>query len=60
MSLMTVTEVAQFLGVQEIRVQRLEREHLLNAKEKDASGEPLFDRTDVEKYKEFAERIGGI
>lgn len=60
MSLMTVSEVAEFLGVQEIRVERLERESLLTAKEKDPSGAPLFDRADVEKYKEFAERIGGI
>lgn len=60
MSLMTVSEVAEFLGVQEIRVERLEREHLLTAKEKDAQGGPLFAREDVEKYKEFAERIGGI
>ena len=60
MSLMTVSEVAQFLGVQDIRVERLEREHLLNAKDRDASGAPMFDRTDVEKYKELAERLGGI
>lgn len=60
MSLMTVAEVAEFLGVQEIRVERLEREHLLNAKEKDAAGAPLFDKTAVEKYKELAARLGGI
>lgn len=60
MSLMTVAEVAEFLGVQAIRVERLEREHLLNAKEKDAAGSPLFDKTDVEKYKELAARLGGI
>lgn len=60
MSLMTVSEVAQFLGVQEIRVERLEREHLLNAKDKDASGAPLFDSTDVKKYKELSDRLGGI
>lgn len=60
MSLMTVSEVAEYLGVQEIRVERLEREHLLNAKEKDATGKPMFDRVDVEKYKELAERLGGI
>lgn len=58
--MMTVTEVAEFLGVQEIRVERLEREHLLTSKDKTDDGKPLFDRTDVEKYKEFAERIGGI
>lgn len=60
MSLMTVAEVADYLGVKAIRVERLEREHLLNAKEKDASGNPLFDKIDVEKYKELAERLGGI
>ncbi|WJG09140.1 helix-turn-helix domain-containing protein [Aliiglaciecola sp. LCG003] len=60
MSLMSVTEVAEFLGVQELRVERLERESLLISKDKDAEGKPLFDKSDVEKYKEFAERIGGI
>ncbi len=60
MSLMTVSEVAEFLGVQELRVERLERESLLIAKDKDANDKPLFDRTDVEKYKELAERLGGI
>lgn len=60
MSLMTVSEVAEFLGVKEIRVERLERESLLIAKEKDAKGSPMFDRDDVEKYKVLAERLGGI
>ncbi|GAB5381881.1 MAG: hypothetical protein Alis3KO_30650 [Aliiglaciecola sp.] len=60
MSLMTVSEVAEFLGVKELRVERLERESLLISKDKDGEGKPLFDKTDVEKYKEFAERIGGI
>lgn len=60
MSLMSVTEVAEFLGVQEIRVERLERESLLIAKEKDESGKPLFAKDDVVRYKELAERLGGI
>lgn len=60
MALMSVNEVAQFLGVQDVRVERLEREHLLVAKSKDNDGKPLFEREDVEKYKTFAERIGGI
>lgn len=60
MSLMTVAEVAEFLGVQDVRVERLERESLLIAKDKDAENKPLFDKEDVEKYKSFAERIGGI
>ena len=60
MSLMSVAEVAEFLGVQAVRVERLERESLLLAKEKDEEGKPLFDSEDVEKYKTFAERLGGI
>lgn len=60
MSLMTVSEVAEFLGVKELRVERLEREHLLISKDKDDDGKPLFAREDVEKYKAFAEKIGGI
>jgi len=57
---MTVTEVAEYLSVQDLRVQRLERESLLLSKDKDADGNPLFDKTDVEKYKELAERLGGL
>lgn len=60
MSLMSVSEVAEFLGVQEARVLRLERESLLIAKEKDDSDAPLFDNGDVTRYKELAERLGGL
>lgn len=60
MSLMTVKEVAEYLGVQEIRVERLERESLLVARERDASDNPLFDSGDVENYKKLAERLGGL
>ena len=49
MSLMTVKEVAAFLGVQEVRVERLERESLLVSKDKDTDGNPLFDSGDVER-----------
>jgi DNA-binding transcriptional MerR regulator len=57
---MTVAEVAEFLGVKDVRVNRLEREHLLNAADKDPDGKPLFDKADVEKYKEIALRLGGL
>ena len=60
MSLMTVEQVSAFLGVQDVRVERLERESLLPAAEKDAGGNPLFDKETVEKYKELAERFGGL
>jgi phage terminase Nu1 subunit (DNA packaging protein) len=60
MALMTLTEVATFLGVQEARVARLERESLLVAKERTESDEPMFDDQDVTKYKKLAERLGGI
>ena len=60
MALMSVTEVAEFLEVQESRVQRLAREHLLISKENGPNGEPLFDQSDVSKYKELAERLGGL
>jgi len=60
MSLMTIDEVAEFLGVKDVRVIRLEREHLLNAADKDPEGKPLFDKDDVEKYKEIALRLGGL
>ncbi|MGJ8681006.1 helix-turn-helix domain-containing protein [Paraglaciecola sp.] len=60
MSLMTVAQVAEFLGVQDVRVERLERESLLISADKDASGNPLFEKDAVEKYKVLAERLGGI
>lgn len=60
MSLMSVAEVADFLSVQEVRVLRLERESLLIATEKNADDQPLFDQDVVTKYKELAERLGGI
>ena len=60
MSLMTVAEVAEFLGVQDVRVERLERESLLIAEQKDENGKPLFDSGAVEKYKILAERLGGL
>ena len=60
MALMTVAQVAEFLGVQTVRVERLEREHLLVAKDKDEGGNALFDEDDVKKYQELAKRLGGI
>lgn len=60
MALMTIAQVAEFLGVQDVRVERLEREHLLIAKDKDENGAPLFDEDDVKRYKTLAERIGGL
>ncbi|QHJ12738.1 hypothetical protein FX988_02996 [Paraglaciecola mesophila] len=60
MSVMTVEEVANFLGVEAIRVERLERESLLIAVDKDEQDRPLFNAKDVEKYKVLAERLGGL
>ena len=60
MSLMTLEQVAEFLGVKNLRVERLERESLLPAADKDADGSPLFDTKSVEKYKVLAERLGGL
>ncbi|MEE2001808.1 helix-turn-helix domain-containing protein [Alkalimonas sp. MEB108] len=60
MSLMSVDEVAEFLGVQSIRVERLARENLLVTSEKDEQGKPLFKKEDVERYKVLAERLGGL
>jgi hypothetical protein len=60
MSLMSVEQVAEFLNVQDVRVERLERESLLPAADKDADGRPLFANEAVEKYKVLAERLGGL
>ena len=42
MSLMSVSEVAEFLGVKDVRIERLERENLLISKDKSDDGKPLF------------------
>jgi len=60
MALMTVTEVAVHLAIQDIRVERLARENLLVVAGKDDNGKPLFDEEDVKRYKILAERLGGI
>ena len=60
MALMTVAQVAEFLGVQVARVERLERESLLMSKDKAEDGGALFDENDVNRYKELAARLGGI
>ncbi len=57
---MSVAEVAEFLKVSELRVERLARERLLISKSADAGGKPMFEKGDVQRYKTLAERIGGI
>jgi len=58
--LMSVADVAAFLKVSELRVERLAREHLLVSKGADGNGRPCFARGDVERYKKLAERLGGL
>ena len=60
MSLMTVSEVANYLGVQEARVTRLERERLLVSSPDSDADNPMFEKDAVAKYKELAERLGGL
>ncbi|MEI5640578.1 MULTISPECIES: helix-turn-helix domain-containing protein [unclassified Pseudoalteromonas] len=60
MTPMTTQQVAEFLDVKIERVRRLARENLLVAKDTDGNGEPIFDKSDVEKYKELAKRLGGL
>ncbi|WP_435276491.1 helix-turn-helix domain-containing protein [Psychrobium sp. nBUS_13] len=57
--LLTVDQVAEFLGISDSRVRRLARESLLNNVGDDAEN-PKFSADAVKKYKELAERIGGI
>ena len=47
MSLMTVEQVAEFIGVQNVRVERLERESLLPAADKS----PLFAKDALENIR---------
>ena len=44
MSMMSIEEVANYLGVQPIRVERLEREHLLIAKSKSEDANPFLKK----------------
>lgn len=60
MALMSVQEVANFLGVQPSRVERLQRESLLLSRSQDDEGQPLFDQLQVEAYQQLAERLGGL
>ena len=60
MVLITAMQVTELLGVSNERFERLIREKLLISKDKDAEGNALFDKKDVEKYKTLAERLGRI
>lgn len=57
--LLTVDQVAEFLGITDSRVKRLTRESLLNNVSDDAEN-PMFKPDEVKRYKELAQRIGGI
>jgi len=56
---LTVSATAEFLGITESRVKRLARESLLSNAGGD-NDKPVFNSADVKRYKELAERIGGI
>lgn len=65
MALMAVGEVAELLGVKDVKVKRLEREILLLANKKtrkreNDNGISLFNSGYVEKHKQLAKRLGGI
>ena len=55
----TTAQAAEFLGITDSRVKRLARESLLNDVGSD-SNSPVFKIDEVKRYKELAERIGGI
>lgn len=57
--ILTVTATAEFLGITEARVKRLERESLLANAGNDEQ-QPVFYSAEVKLYKELAEPIGGI
>ncbi|KKO49562.1 hypothetical protein VT06_05000 [Arsukibacterium sp. MJ3] len=60
MSIMSVQQVAEFLGIPDTRVERLARENLLVAAQQDDNGKPQFNEDDVKRYKILAERLGGL
>ncbi|MDP2559923.1 helix-turn-helix domain-containing protein [Psychrobium sp. 1_MG-2023] len=57
--ILTVEQTAEFLGITDVRVKRLVRESLLNNVSDDAEN-PQFKADEVKRYKELADRIGGI
>ncbi|GAA5218123.1 helix-turn-helix domain-containing protein [Corallincola platygyrae] len=58
--MMSVADVAAFLNVSEVRVERLAREKLLVPVEEDSEGHPVFSEDDVKRYKTLADRLGGL
>jgi len=60
MATLNVAQVAEYLGIQDIRVERLARENLLVPCATDEQGKPLFEEDDVRRYKVLAERLGGL
>ena len=57
--ILNVEQAAEFLGVSDTRVRRLARESLMNNVSDNAT-EPTFNSDELKRYKELAERIGGI
>lgn len=59
MELISITEVAELLGVKESRIERMTKENLLNIFE-EKEGVAMFDKAAIERYKSFADRLGGL
>jgi len=59
MELMNITEVAQLLEVTEARIERMTKENLLSTVE-EKDGVAMFDKAAIERYKSFADRLGGL
>ncbi len=59
MDLLNAVQVAEFLGVSETRIERMTKESLLAVVE-EKDGKKMYDKTAIERYKEFADRLGGL
>jgi len=59
MELIDKAQVAEILGVTETRVDRMTRESLLTAIPQD-DGSSKYDKGAIERYKSFADKLGGI
>ncbi|MGB1236883.1 MAG: hypothetical protein ACPG4U_01660 [Pseudomonadales bacterium] len=59
MNLISATEVAEFLSVSQARIERMTKENLLN-KVEEKDGVAMYDKAAIERYKSFADRLGGI
>lgn len=59
MTLIEISQVAEILGVAEARIERMTKENLLTVIE-EQDGKKMYDKAAIDRYKTFADRLGGL